>query len=255
MAENSRISAASETTLPGVGNFRRITGVMFRRRVVAGAACVILVLMITAVFASLIAPYNPYEQDLKSALVHPSRTHLLGCDELGRDVLSRIIYGSRVSLTVGIVAVSIAGIVGMVLGLFAGYFGGWTNTIIMRSTDALLALPPLVLMLAISAVLGAGLFNVLVALAIGMAPTYCRLMCGQVSALREAEYITALRAIGSGESAHHVLPSPSELVPAPSRVVVHESRDCDNDGSFLKLSGNRHTASDSDLGGYGSGRL
>jgi peptide/nickel transport system permease protein len=210
MAEKSGSPVASEPTLLAVGTVHRITGVMFRRRVVAGAACVILALMITAVFASLIAPYNPYEQDLKSALVHPSRIHLLGTDELGRDVLSRIIYGSRVSLIVGIVAVSIAGIVGMGLGLFAGYFSGWTNTIIMRSTDALLALPPLVLMLAISAVLGAGLFNVLVALAIAMAPTYCRLMCGQVAALRETEYITALRAMGSGNLRimfYHLLPN------------------------------------------------
>jgi len=209
MAENEGSSVASETA-PQLGTYRHAFGVMFRRRVVSGGAFVILALVATALFASLLAPYDPYEQDLRSALARPSRGHLLGTDELGRDVLTRLVYGSRISLISGIVAVGIAGIIGMGFGLLAGYFGGWTNTIIMRSTDALLALPPLVLMLAISAVLGAGLFNVLVAIAIAMAPTYCRLMCGQVSTLKETEYITALRAMGSGRlriMVRHLLPN------------------------------------------------
>jgi ABC-type dipeptide/oligopeptide/nickel transport system permease subunit len=98
---------------------------------------------------------------------------------------------------VGIVAVTIAGTIGMILGLIAGYFGGWINTIIMRFTDALLAIPPIVLMLAIAAVLGGGLFNVLVALGISMMPTYCRLMCAQVASLKENEYVMAARSIGA----------------------------------------------------------
>ena len=132
-------------------------------------------------FAPLIAPFDPYEQDLSSRLAQPSKSHLLGTDELGRDLLTRIIYGARISLLVGVVAVTIAGVIGMTLGLIAGYFGTWTNTIIMRFTDALLAIPPIVLMLALTAVLGGGLFNVLIALGISMMPTYCRLMCGQVA--------------------------------------------------------------------------
>ena len=111
--------------------------------------------------------------------------------------MTRIIYGSRISLLVGIVAVSIGGIIGMGLGLIAGYAGGWINTIIMRVIDALLALPPLLLMLAIAVMLGGGLLNVLIALGIGIMPTYCRLMCGQVLSLKESDYITAARAIGA----------------------------------------------------------
>jgi ABC-type dipeptide/oligopeptide/nickel transport system permease subunit len=194
----------------GVGEFRRVIGVMFGRWVVVGGTVVIVGLVFTAVFASLIAPYDPYEQNLKSMLAQPSRAHLLGTDELGRDLLSRVIYGARISLVVGVVAVTIAGVIGMGLGLAAGYFGGFTNALIMRFTDALLALPPLVLMLAITAVLGGGLFNVLVALGISMMPTYCRLMCGQVAALKANEYVAAARAIGAGDlriMSHHLLPN------------------------------------------------
>ncbi len=178
-----------EITRPRVSEFQRVTRAMFRRRVVAGGVVIIMMLIIAAVFAPLIAPYDPYKQDLNSRLAQPSKSHLLGADELGRDLLSRIIYGARISLMVGIVAVTIAGTIGMILGLIAGYFGGWTNTIIMRFTDALLAIPPIVLMLAIAAVLGGGLFNVLVALGISMMPTYCRLMCAQVASLKEHESV------------------------------------------------------------------
>jgi ABC-type dipeptide/oligopeptide/nickel transport system permease subunit len=130
-------------------------------------------------------------------LAKPSSTYLLGTDELGRDILSRTIYGSRISLLVGIVGVFIAGAIGMPLGLIAGFFGGFTNIIIMRFVDALLAIPPMVLILAIAAVLGEGLVNVLIAIGIGMMPTYCRLMCGQILSVKENEYITAARAIGA----------------------------------------------------------
>lgn len=199
-----------EITRPRVSEFRRVTGAMFRRRIVVGGTVVILLLIVTAVFAPLIAPYDPYEQNLNSRLAQASKSHLLGADELGRDLLSRIIYGARISLIVGIVAVTIAGTIGMILGLIAGYFGGWINTIIMRFTDALLAIPPIVLMLAIAAVLGGGLFNVLVALGISMMPTYCRLMCSQVITLKENEYIIAARSIGAGNwriILRHLLPN------------------------------------------------
>jgi peptide/nickel transport system permease protein len=195
---------------PGVGDFRRLVTVMSRRRVVVGGFAVIVALVITAVFAPLIAPHDPYEQNLKAMLAQPSRAHLLGTDELGRDLLSRVVYGARISLLVGVVAVSIAGALGMTLGLIAGYFGGITNTIIMRFTDALLSLPPLILMLAITAVSGGGLFNVLLALGISMMPTYCRLMCGQVATLKTNEYISAARSMGAKDlriMSRHLLPN------------------------------------------------
>jgi peptide/nickel transport system permease protein len=186
-----------EKAVSEVSEFRRLIRVMFGRGVVTAGFAVVVLLIITAIFAPQIAPYDPYEQNLDTTLAQPSGAHLLGTDELGRDLLSRVIYGTRISLLVGVVAVTIAGAIGMALGLLAGYIGGWTNIIIMRFTDALLALPPLVLMLAIAAMLGSGLFNVLVAIAIAMIPTYCRLMCGQVATLKENEYITASLATGA----------------------------------------------------------
>jgi peptide/nickel transport system permease protein len=200
----------SEIARPRVNEFRRVTKVMFGRWVVAGGMVIIAALIILAVFAPLVAPYDPIQPDFQSMLAQPSQAHLLGTDELGRDLLSRVIYGSRISILVGVVAVTIAGTIGIGLGLIAGYFGGWTNNIIMRFIDALLALPPLVLMLAIATVLGSGILNVLIALGIGMMPTYCRLMCAQVTSLKESDYVTAARSIGSNNlriMLRHLLPN------------------------------------------------
>lgn len=200
----------SESAKPRVNEFRRVIRIMSRRPVVIGGVIVVLLFVLLAILAPLLTQYSPYEQDLNARLLQPSRAHLLGTDELGRDLLTRIIYGTRISLMVGVVAVSIAGLIGMTLGLIAGYFGGWINIIIMRFTDALLAIPPIVLMLAIAAVLGGGLFNVLIALGISMTPTYTRLMCGQVITLRENEYITAAHVIGAKSPRiilHHLLPN------------------------------------------------
>lgn len=137
-----------------VGEFRRFIRVMFGRRLVIFGTAMVLVLILTAILAPVLSPYDPNEPNMKAVLKMPSREHLLGTDELGRDFLSRVIYGSRVSLMVGIVAVIIAAGIGVGLGLISGFYGGWTDIIIMRCIDALLALPPLVLMMAISAVLG-----------------------------------------------------------------------------------------------------
>jgi peptide/nickel transport system permease protein len=210
MLEMNVSNRPPEAKSPRVREFRRIAKVLSGRWVVIGGAFIILVTIIVAAFAPLIAPYDPYKTDLKGILTHPSKSHLLGNDELGRDLLSRMIYGSQISLLVGIVAVSIAGVIGMGLGLVAGYFGGWTNNVIMRFIDALLSLPPLVLMLAISAILGGGLLNVLIAIGIGMMPTYCRLMCAQVISQKESDYITATRSIGANDLRimfRHLLPN------------------------------------------------
>jgi ABC-type dipeptide/oligopeptide/nickel transport system permease subunit len=210
MLEMNVSNRSPEAKSPRVRELRRVIKVLFGRWVVIGGAFIILAMIIVALFAPLIAPYDPYETDLKSILTQPSKSHLLGNDELGRDLLSRLIYGSQISLLVGIVAVSIAGVIGMGLGLVAGYFGGWTNNVIMRFIDALLSLPPLVLMLAISAILGGGLLNVLIAIGIGMMPTYCRLMCAQVISQKESDYIIATRSIGASDLRimfRHLLPN------------------------------------------------
>jgi ABC-type dipeptide/oligopeptide/nickel transport system permease subunit len=184
--------------------------VMLSRWIVVFGTVIILILILVAIFAPLLAPYDPNEQHLSITLQPPSKEFRLGTDDLGRDLLSRIIWGSRISMLVGIVAVSIAGVFGMGLGLIAGYYGKWTQSIIMRFIDALMAIPPLVLILAIAAVLGSGLFNVLLAIGVGLMPTYCRLMCGQILSLKENDYVIAARSVGASNARimlRHLLPN------------------------------------------------
>lgn len=195
---------------PRVSEFQRFLRVFFSRKVVLFGIIVILVLIITAIFAPLIAPYDPYETNLKQVLDQPSWEHLLGTDNVGRDVLSRIIYGAQTSLLVGLLSVGFAAIIGITLGLVAGYFGGIINMIIMRFVDALMAFPPLLIALLIVAVLSPGVKNVTIALGISFVPTYARLMCGQVLTCKEADYVTAVRAIGASDlriMLRHIFPN------------------------------------------------
>lgn len=181
---------------PRAGEMRRFGRVFLGRRVVVFGAVIILALIFAAIFAPLISPYDPYQQNLREALRQPSGSHFLGTDPLGRDVLSRIIYGTRASLAVGLVSVGIAGCFGMSLGLLAGYLGGIVDTLIMRFIDALMAIPPLMLALAIGAALGGGLSNVMISLGISLIPTYSRLMRGQVLTVKQADYVMAAEVVG-----------------------------------------------------------
>jgi peptide/nickel transport system permease protein len=182
---------------PRVSESRRIFKVMFSRWVVIIGAVIILLLILTAIFAPLLTPYEPNKVNLEDSLQKPSSQHLLGTDKIGRDVLTRILYGSRIALLVGVVAVTASGALGMFLGLLAGYFGGWVETIIMRITDAIMSLPPLVLMLAIAVMMGGGVTTVLIALGVALMPTYTRLMCGQVLSAKENDYVMAAKVIGA----------------------------------------------------------
>ena len=185
--------------LPRTNEFQRFFRVFLGRKVVILGALVILMLILVAIFAPLIAPYDPYQQNLRKALQPPSRGHLLGTDSLGRDELSRIIYGTQISLAVGIISVGIGAFIGMMLGLIAGYFGGITNTLIMRFIDALMAIPPIMLALAIAAALGGGVRNVVVSLGVALIPTQARLMRGQVLTIKQADFVTAGEVIGCSD--------------------------------------------------------
>ena len=210
MTEISIAPASLTAARPRVSEIRRVVHVMAARWVVVFGVISILVFILFAVTAPWLAPYGPLEQDLRATLQSPSMRHLLGTDDLGRDVLSRIIYGSQISLMVGIVVVTIAGVIGMFMGLVAGYFGGWINAVIMRINDALMSLPPIVLMLAISAVLGGGLKSILISVGIVLAPTYCRLMCGQILSLKESDFVTAAHIVGANDlriMIRHLLPN------------------------------------------------
>ena len=184
---------------PRTSGLRRFVRVFLGRKVVIFGAAIILLLIVVAIFADLVTPYNPYEQNLRESLQQPSTAHLLGTDSLGRDTLSRIIYGTRTSLAVGLVSVGVAALFGMALGLLSGYFGGIVDTLIMRFIDALMAIPGLMLALAIGAALGGGLGNVMISLGISLIPTYARLMRGQVLTVKQADYVIAGEVIGSSD--------------------------------------------------------
>ena len=190
--------------------WRRFFRVLIGRKIVVFGTIIIMILVLSAIFAPWIAPYDPYDQDLTIRLQKPSARHWFGTDPIGRDELSRIIFGTRASLQVGIIAVGTAAIFGMTLGLLAGYFGKWTNAIIMRFIDALMAIPPIILALTFAAVLGGGLTNLMISVGIAMMPVYCRLTCGLVLTTRENDYVMAEFAMGASNIRImfvHILPN------------------------------------------------
>jgi peptide/nickel transport system permease protein len=171
---------------------------------------IIAIVVLTGVLAPYLAPYDPARQDFLDILQGPSRKHLLGTDDLGRDILSRVIHGARISLQVGVVAVGLALAAGVVLGLLSGYVGGAVDNWLMRLMDALLAFPIVVLALAIAAMLGPSLSNIVLAIGVVGVPTYARLVRGQVLSVQEWEFVQAARGIGSSDRRIlfvHILPN------------------------------------------------
>jgi peptide/nickel transport system permease protein len=167
-------------------------------------------LAVCAMAAPVISPFDPTAIDYEAILLPPDASHWFGTDELGRDILSRIIYGSTTSLQVMVLSIAASLAVGIVIGLSAGYFGGWYDDVVMRVMDGLLAFPMIILALAIIAVLGPDLFNAIIAIAIVNAPGFARLVRGQVLTVRESEFVQAARAIGMGDARilrRHVWPS------------------------------------------------
>ena len=161
---------------------------MLRNRMVFFWIIVLLLLVISAVFAPLVAPQDPLEQSA-DLLEPPSREHLFGTDELGRDILSRVIFGARISLTVGFVAVAMAGVVGTIVGLLAGYSGGAVDSVAMRIVDVLLAFPGIILAILIMATLGPSLVNVMVAVGISAIPWYARTVRAATLVVKETDYV------------------------------------------------------------------
>jgi len=205
MGKNSNI----ETLTAGLGvekaqiqqkysETRRIIKVFFGRKLAVVGLVIITSLILTAIFAPWLAPYDPYKLDIIHKLQQPNSKHWLGTDSLGRDVLSRIIYGSRTSLIIGIGAVGIAAVIGELLGLIAGYFGRSVFHIIMRLIDALMAIPMLLTALVIASLLGGGVKNVIIALGISLISGQCRMMCAQVMTIKQNDYFLAGRAMGVG---------------------------------------------------------
>ncbi|HEV7298129.1 MAG TPA: ABC transporter permease [Tepidisphaeraceae bacterium] len=178
---------------------------------IAGAV-VIAVVTLLAMAAPIVSPYDPYAMDADAALAGPSAAHWFGADAFGRDILSRVIYGARTSLQVGLVSVAIALTAGTIIGLLAGYFGGWIDAILSRINDGLLAFPDILLALAIMAVLGASTRNVMIAIGIVYTPIFARIARGAVLQVRGQPFIEAARALGLRHGRimlRHVLPNAS----------------------------------------------
>ena len=190
----------------------------------AGAGLAILAIVVfCALFAPLIAPYNPTDQDYLALLTAPSAQHLLGTDDLGRDVLARIIFGSRISLEVGLIAVGIALSVGVTLGLLAGFTGGALDNVIMRFVDAVQAFPALILALAITAALGPGIGNAMIAIGFVSMTTIARLTRGQTLSEREREYVAAARVVGVGPvsiMARHIWPNVTAPIIVQATLMI-----------------------------------
>lgn len=193
-----------------VTNWRRFRRVFFARGMVVFGLTVLILLLITAIFAPWLAPHDPYTPGVADSLVKPTIQHPLGSDILGRDTLSRLIYGSRTALMVGFVSVAIASVVGITLGLIAGFFGGFLNMFIMRAIDAFMCFPMILLALVIAAVLGGGIHNVIIALSVATIPGYARVTHGLTLSISEKDYIMAQRAMGAGSRRtmfKHILPN------------------------------------------------
>ncbi|ETT81527.1 glutathione ABC transporter permease [Viridibacillus sp. FSL H7-0596] len=170
----------------------------FRKQKVAFIASVfVLLLIVVAILAPYIVPFDPYKPNYDALLEPPSKSHLAGTDEYGRDILSRLIMGTRISLSVSFASVFLGMILGTILGLMSGYFGGWLDRIIMRSSDVLFSFPDLLLAIAIVAILGPGLNNVIIAVTVFGIPSFARLVRGATLEAKENTYVEAAKSMGA----------------------------------------------------------
>ena len=240
-----------------------------QNKLAAFSAVLILVVILIAIFAPVLAPYGEAEQDLISRLQGPSAAHWFGTDELGRDVFSRILYGSRLSLTIGILPSIISLVVGIFFGLLAGYFGGWVDYVIMRLADIMLSIPSLLLAMVVMSTLGQSTVNLFIALSLTSWASVARVVRSQTLSLKESEYVEAARSIGVSNGKimlKHILPNciPSLIVlftlNVPSAILSESSLSflqvkslAQSIGSALiergaELCGHRRTAPGSILG-------
>jgi len=183
---------------------------LWRSRLAVLGAAIVLALVVVAIFAPWIAPYSPTRINLRERLQPPSGKHLFGTDDAGRDILSRVIYGSRVTLRICALVVGLTLVIGTLLGLVSGFFGGWVDELVMRVSDVFLAFPALILAMAIAAALGPSLENAIVAMVAIWWPRYARVTRGQVLSIREIDFVAAARAAGASSfriMLRHILPN------------------------------------------------
>ena len=217
----------SAAALPAAAKVRSPASEFWRRfrtrRVAIAAGLVIAFIVLAAALAPLVAPYDPAAPDYDSLLEGPTWRHLAGTDTYGRDILSRIVWGARISLAVGFISASLGGAVGVALGLLSGYRGGWVDTVVMRLCDVLFAFPGMLLAIGVVALIGPGVTNVIWAVAVFSVPVFARLVRGSVLALKTTQYVQAARSIGVRPVTlvlRHVLPGvlPAVIVYASLRI-------------------------------------
>jgi ABC-type dipeptide/oligopeptide/nickel transport system permease subunit len=212
---------------------------LFKHKLSCIGLIIIMLLSFMAIFSPFIAPHDPNEQDLYHVLEPPSWNHLLGTDDVGRDLLSRIIYGSRVSLTVGILSTLFSGIIGIVLGLIAGYRGGIIDMIIMRITDTFMCIPGFVLLLVIAAVIGPGLINIIIVVSVLGWTGFARITRAQVLQIREMPYIEAATACGASGLRimfRHLLPNSAAPLIVTASLSIGSAIMLESGAAFFGLS-------------------
>lgn len=206
---------------------------------------IVAVLTLAALFAPLLAPYSPYERDIRNRLADPSWAHIMGTDELGRDTFSRVIYGARVSLSVGLVAVGIATLVGAPLGLLAGYHGGRSDALIMRLMDAVISFPEIVLAITILAILGPSVFNAMIAIGIVYIPIFARTVRAPTIAQTNKEYVEAASSLGASPARvlfRHIAPNTLSILIVRMSTSFSYAILAEASLSFLGLSASPPTA-------------
>ena len=203
------------------------------------AGCLIISLFVfTTIFTSWLSPFDPFAQSIRMRLRPPGDPHWLGTDGYGRDILSRIIWGSRISLTVGVVAVAIGATLGILVGLVAGFFGGGVDNLLMRIIDILLVLPTILLALVIVAMLGPGVFNLMIAVGIANAPRFARVIRAEVLAVKQMVFVNAASALGASSirlMARHILPNTLASILVLSTLRIAQAITTEASLSFLGL--------------------
>lgn len=195
---------------PKESAWRNFFSQFFRNKAAVVGGIIIAFYIFIAAFAPLLAPFDPYEIKLENKLQSPSLEHWMGTDDKGRDILSRILYGSRLSMGVGFAAVAFGAFFGILFGLIAGYYGKWVDSVIMRCMDVLLAFPGILLALAIISALGPGMINVTIAVGAFSVPLFARIVRGSTLEVKQLEYIDAIRSLGAKDSTiifRHILPN------------------------------------------------
>jgi peptide/nickel transport system permease protein len=204
---------------PRETHFNRLARRLLRSTSVIIGTLILLVMILLAVAAPVLTPFDPEAVAPELRLQPPNSTHLFGTDDFGRDVFTRVLYGAQLSLQVGLFSVVLASVIGVALGVMAGYYGGWVDAVIMRLIDVMLAFPGILLALAIVAVLGRSLPNVMIAVGISSIPVYTRVARGSTLSLKQIDFITAARAMGCPQwriMGQHILPN----IIAPIIVVA-----------------------------------